>query len=263
MNISLRPLAASALLLSALTITSCSRYYYKPNGVNTPLFTGGNQGHLNLAGSIGSGDNTGVTNFFDVQGSYSPINHLGIIANYSTYNYTPDNYDYANGRVDAHANLFEAGIGGYYAVGKKKVKMVADFYGGGGVGSIRSDVDMKVNRFFLQPGIGMRTPWVDVAFNLRYSNVKYRDFDANGRDDVYLKNQNLIDQRGRRMDANSYGFFEPAITVRAGYKFAKVQFQGVLSQNVNNVYWDYNPARFTVGFYLSVEEIFDIAKGND
>src|SRR5262249_34071577 len=142
--------------------SSCHRYYYKPNAVNAPLFTDGGQGHINLGGSIGGSSKQydGNTYFFDAQGSVSPVNHLGIIANYSTYAYRPDDPDIAGGNVNAHAHLLEAGVGGYYAKGRK-FKMVADGYVGYGGGLINSDVNMRVHRFFVQPGIGVRSPGFD------------------------------------------------------------------------------------------------------
>lgn len=254
----------SLLIVPAIAFTSCTRYYYKPNGVNTPLFTDGGQAHIGLGGSTGDGDGAGTTNFFDVQASVSPIRHLGIIGNYSTYAFNPDNPDPVSGNVQARAQLIEGGVGGYYALGQKKVKMVVDLYGGVGTGSIRSDVNLDVTRLFLQPGIGMHSPWVDAAFNMRFSRVMYNNLNDNGRGQNYLVNKQLIDQYNgnRRIDQGGYSFFEPTITVRAGYKFAKAQFQMVLSHAVNNVPWHYNGSRFTAGFYLSIEDIIEAAQNN-
>jgi hypothetical protein len=242
--------------------SSCNRYYYKPNAVNAPLFTDGGQAHVNLAGSIGgsSKNSEGNTYFFDAQGSVSPVNHLGIIANYSTYAFKASNPDVANGNVNAHAHLLEAGVGGYYAKGKK-FKMVADGYVGYGGGIINSDVNMRVRRFFVQPGIGVRSPAFDAAFNLRISNVKYFDFDANGRDNDYLQQKELINSDGRRIDDKSYTFLEPSFTIRAGYKFAKVQLQMVLAQEATPVEWNYNAARFSAGIYFSIEDAIESGKG--
>lgn len=249
-------------IIPFIALTSCTRYYYKPNGVNTPLFTDGGQAHIGLAGSTGDGDGAGTTNFFDVQASVSPIRHLGIIGNYSTYAFNPDAPDPASGNVQARAQLIEGGVGGYYALGNRKVKMVVDLYGGGGTGSIRSDVDMDVTRLFLQPGIGMHSPWVDAAFNMRFSRIMYRNLDDNGRGNNYLISHQLMDiyNNNRRIDQGGYSFFEPTFTVRAGYKFAKAQFQMVISHPVNYVPWHYNGARFTAGFYLSIEDIIELAR---
>jgi len=244
-----------------IACSSCHRYYYKPNAVNAPLFTEGGQGHINLAGSIGgsSKDYDGNAYFFDAQGSVSPVNHLGIIANYSTYSYRADNPDVTNGNVNAHAHLLEAGVGGYYAKGRK-FKMVADGYIGYGGGLINSDVNMRVHRFFVQPGIGVRSPAFDAAFNLRISNVKYSGFDAKGHDNDYLQEKNLITSNGQRIDDKSYTFIEPSFTIRAGYKFAKIQLQMVLAQELTPVEWNYNAARFSAGFYFSIEDAIESAK---
>lgn len=248
-----------ALLCTAgIAATGCSRYYYKPTGVNAPMFTHGGQAHLNLAGNPFGGTDDGdneTTSFFDVQASYSPINHLAVMANYSTVAYRTLNPDPVTGRVDARANMLEGGIGGYYAAGKPKVKMVADLYVGGGSGNLSSDIDARVTKLFIQPGIGMRTPWVDVGFNFRFSNIQYSGVDDNGLGLGYLTGQGLYNPTTQRgIEDGSYTFFEPALTVRGGYKFAKVQLQLVLAEALTPVSWNYNHSRFTVGFYFSLEE---------
>ncbi len=206
-------------VVALLFLSSCSRYYYKPNAINTPMFTDGMQGHLVAAGSIGGdGDDGDRTTFADLQASFSPIKHLGIIGNYSTYNYSP----VSSTATPARAHILEGGIGGYIPVGERKVKMVAELYTGIGTGKLRSDVDMDVNRYFIQPGIGMRSPWVDAAFNLRWAFVNFSNLDDNGRGNTYLVEQQLVDMYGnRRIDKGSYTFVEPGLTVRGGYKFIK------------------------------------------
>lgn len=252
-------------VISLLT-SSCSRYYYKPNGVNVPLLTDGGQYHLNLNGSSSStsdgnnGANTNNINIIDVQASISPIKHLGIMGGYTSYNYTTTAPDFAAGNVNARATLAEAGIGGYIAPGGNKVKMVADFYGGWGIGNISSDIDARVNRLFLQPGIGVRSPWFDASFNPRIVSLGFTSFNANGRDSFYLRNQGLIDAGGVRFDSRRYTFFEPCFTIRAGYKFAKVQFQYVFSVPMSAMSWNTSPGRFSVGFYLGIEDIVQMVR---
>ncbi|HRP55968.1 hypothetical protein [Agriterribacter sp.] len=248
-----------------LACSSCTRYYYKPNAVNAPLFTDGGQAHLNVAGSIGgnSGDDDyeGTRYVFDLQASVSPVKHLGIIANYSTYGYTPDNPDAVNGNVDGKAHLLEFGIGGYYAKGNT-FKMVTDCYVGYGAGQIRSDVDMRIKRFFIQPGIGVRSPAFDAVFNLRFVNLNYDNFNAKGRSNDYLLQKDLINNSGRRIDNTSYAFVEPSFTIRTGYKFIKAQLQMVFAQEITSVPWHYNPSRYTVGLYFSLEDaIAEAMKG--
>lgn len=261
---------SALLILTAILIvgSSCNRYYYKPNGVNAPLFTDAGQAHLNVAGSIGGGNNidndieySGTRYAFDLQGSVSPIKHLGIIANYSTTKYIADNPDFASGNVDSKSHFLEFGAGGYYAKGKK-FKMVLDCYAGYGYGKITGDIDIRMNRIFLQPGIGLRSPAFDAAFNLRLVNVKYHHLDTKGRDNDYLLQQNLINSGGRRIDNTNYGFVEPSFTVRTGYKFLKVQLQMVIAEEMTSVQWHYSPYRYTVGLYFSLEDAIAEARNN-
>lgn len=261
----MKKLTLASLSLIAIISTGCNRYYYKPNAVNAPMFTDGGQYRLGAGGSVGDGDGAGNTSFFDVQAAASPIKYLGIIGNYSTYRFRPDNPDTSltSGNVNATAHLTELGVGGYYPLGGRKVKMVTDLYLGGGLGNIRSDVDMDVRKLFIQPGIGMASPWFDVGFSFRISNIKYDNFNSNGRSYGYLRDHQLIDNYGRRIQDGTYWFYEPTITLRAGYKFAKVQFQGAFAHEASYVPWLYNGARFTVGFYLSIEGLVEAARGDE
>jgi hypothetical protein len=251
-----------AYLLLALLLVGCNRYYYRPNAVNAPLFTGGGQAHL-AAGGIVSGDNSSNSNgnksswnstFFDLQASASPINHLAVLLDYSTYRYSTSNPD-ADGNVNASAHLLEGAIGGYYAKGRK-FKLVTDLFVGYGAGPIRSDVNMNVSRLFIQPGIGVHSPFLDAGFNLRISSVNYYRFDANGHDDAYLQDHSLIDGGGTRIDGRTYTFAEPSFTLRTGYRFVKLQMQAVLAQNLNIVPWHYNAFMYTVGLYFSLEDLW-------
>jgi hypothetical protein len=259
----MRPMFSFYMTAFLVIFCSCNRYYYKPNAVNVPLFTEGGQVHTSLSGSFGTAnkDYKGNTYFFDAQFAVSPINHLAIITNYSTYAYRTAKPDFAIGNVDANAHLLEGGIGGYYAQGNK-FKMVVDGYVGYGEGRMNSDVAMKFRRFFVQPGIGVRSAAFDASFNLRISNVRYFDFDAKGRDDGYLQDQNLIDAVSRRIDNKRYTFFEPAFTIRTGYKFAKVQLQMVLAHDLTPQLWQYNAVRFSAGVYFSIEEALEKANGH-
>jgi len=250
------------LALPLIFLSSCARYYYKPNAVNSPLFTKGGQAHVSIAGGIGSGNDNEEdrTTFADLQASFSPINHLGFIGSYSTFSYRPYTPDAASGHVSANAHLVEGGVGGYYASGGRKVKMVAELYVGGGVGKISSDVDMDVTRYFVQPGIGMRSPWVEAVFNLRWVSLNYSHLDDNGRGNTYLLDHQLVDIYNRGITKGNFIFVEPALTIRGGYKFIKVQLQLVGALPVSVVPWNYNGTRYTVGLQFAVEDLLEMAK---
>lgn len=256
-----------SLLATVLLISSCSRYYYKPNGVNVPQLTKAGQFHLTGTGSISSesdvnGTSTNTMSVTDIQASGSPLNHLGIMAGYSSYNYTTTVPDFASGNVNAKANLAEIGVGGYYAVGGERIKMVVDLYGGVGFGNIQSDIDANVTRMFLQPSIGMRSNWFDVAFAPRLVNLKFSDLNTKGRSMDYLIQQGLYIPGGTTIDGNNYTFFEPSLTMRAGYKFVKVQFQYVLSIPTTAIAWNHSPGRLSFGLHFALEDLLSTMKGN-
>ena len=243
-----------SLLLIVCCLSSCSRYYYKPNGVNAPMLTTARDAHL-------AANTTNDGSFVNVQGAYSPINHLGIIGTFNTYAYKASNPDAASGNVDASARLAELGAGYYYTMGKK-VKLLFDIYGGGGFGSMQSDVDMSVFRGFVHPGVGIRTPYFEFVFNYRLSALKYYNLNANGHDSTYLQQQNLVYGNGRRIDNTGYLFAEPAVTMRGGYKFIKLQAQFVTATAISHVPWEYNNSIFTVGATFELEDLLKIINNN-
>ena len=210
-------------------LCSCGRYYYKPNGVNAPLLTNANEAHF-------SGNVSGDGAFTDMQASYSPINHLGIIGNFSTYSYKASDADIASGNVDAHAHLAELGAGYYYAT-RGDVKIVGELYGGAGGGKLQSDVNLNFFRSFIQPGLGVRTPYFELSINCRISDIKYSSLNSNGHDSAYLAQQNLTYGNNKSITNKNYFFAEPAVTFRGGYKFIMVQSQYVISNAISRVPW--------------------------
>ena len=227
-----------------LCLCSCDRYYYQPNGVHAPLLVAANDAHL-TATEDGSNRN--------IQAAYSPIKHLGIIAGYSSFSYKADKVDVNAGDVDAHAHLAEMGAGYYYAVGKK-AKVLWDIYGGVGGGKLTSDVNMHFFRPFIQPGAGLRTPYFDIAFNYRFSGIRYSQLDVNGHDATYLEQHNLVNG-DRSINGTTYFFGEPSITLRGGYKFLKLQVQLVSSHAISNVPWSYNNSELTLGIHFALEDL--------
>ena len=236
------------MLLLACGLCSCNRYYYKPNGVNAPLFTEAKQAHLAASA-------TPDRAFTDVQVAYSPINHLGIIGNFSTFSYKASDADVSSGNVDAKAHLAELGAGYYYATGKK-VKLIYDVYAGAGGGAMKSDVNMNFIRAFVQPGAGIRTPWFEMSLNYRCSAIRYYDLNTNGHDITYLQQHNLV-YGNRRIDNTDYLFAEPAITFRGGYKFIKVQTQYVIANPISNVPWQYYNTLINFGLSFELEDLLD------
>ena len=247
--------SVNSITISLLVIccSSCSRYYYKPNAVNAPLLTA--PGQVHVAGSI---DNSSDGPSVDMQGAWSPVNHLGIIANFSNFQHSQNNPDAQLGQVDAVARFAEAGAGYYYAYGSKKISLVLDAYGGPGIGYLKSDINSDFARLFIQPGVGVRTYFAELVFNWRLSGIHYFDLNTNGHDDAYLQQQDLLTASGRRIDNGSYVFSEPSVTFRAGYKMLKFQVQYVWANSLSNVPWNYNTSLLSIGLSFKLEEAKDM-----
>jgi hypothetical protein len=251
--------------LCSLLLGGCARYYYQPNTVNAPLLSDKNQ--LHIAGTIGGGEETydnrsGNRLLMDIQGAFSPVRHLGIMANYSTWNYWADRIDVPAGHVDAHASLGEIGVGTYFTRGNKdRAQFVGEIYAGFGKGNLESDVDLKVNKFFIQPGLGLRHKVIDAAFHLRYSMINYYDLNSNGRNMQYLIDHNLFDPyRNEGIEDGLKVFIEPSFTLRTGYKFLRFQMNWTLSAPISHVPWNHNGSRFSFGIYFSLEEALDLSR---
>lgn len=253
----IRPVPAKAWVLGAIGVTalvlsSCSRYYYQANTVQAPML--GKRHDANVTVSV---DEWSESSTFNVQAAYSPVDYLGIIGGWSNFNYRAPTPEPEAGDVNAHARLLEIGAGGYYPVFKngRGLELIADAYAGYGGGALESDVDMNFSRVFIQPGFNLSTPYFDAGFHTRFVGIKYRDFDDNGRGEDYIRQQGLAGIT----DGRHY-FFEPALTLRGGYKFVKLQAQLVGTVPLGQVDWHYNETHLTLGLYFSIDDLLTFTR---
>lgn len=248
--------AATSIVAICVLLGGCSRYYYQPNSVNAPMLSEQHDANIVVNGSWGDDDVNGSvakSHVINVQGAYSPLPYFGIIGGYTGFGYNIQNDpDPQTGRVDASAHLLEIGVGGYYPVYRMGTSMslIADAYAGFGGGNLNSDVNMGVNRLFVQPGFSLRTPYGDVGVHARLSGLKFGSFDANGRSEEYINEQNLAGIT----DGRTY-FVEPAVTIRGGYKFIKIQLQHVWSAPTKTIPWNHNDNLTTIGLFFSIDDL--------
>jgi len=203
-------LLQSALLILLLAGTSCSTTLYKSNTVNTPLF--------HEAGEVRIGAGPG-----NVQAAYALTDRIGIMGNFYWERYNKDNKDNSG-------HLIEVGAGYFQPVHKN---LIFETYGGVGLGKITfrqqnqagtsiRNYDVNGMRLFLQPGIGYCTPYFEAAFTPRLSFVSYSNFSAFGYPPQELETEHLDKEI---IENTLWMFIEPAITLRGGYKWIKVQVQ--------------------------------------
>ena len=240
--------------------SSCSRYYYQPNAVNAPMMKEKGDLKIGISGTTSSGDLNGTntsSSILNLQTAYSPIQYLGLMVNYSNYNYSFGEEDPSKGDVDANAGLFEGGVGGYYPIINREsgFGLIADTYVGYGGGKLSSDVNMNFNRLFIQPGINVTFPYFDIGLATRISGIKYSNFDAHGMSPEYISQQGLTEITQKR-----HYFFEPALTLRAGYKFIKAELQVVGSTPMNELDWESNGTVVTFGIHFSLMDAIKFGK---
>ncbi|MGC9374354.1 MAG: hypothetical protein ACP5DQ_04855 [Bacteroidales bacterium] len=228
-----KPLQLLLLVLPLGFLYSCSPEYI-PNMANSPMFS--NQGELQATVATG-------TSNFDAQTAYAITDHIGIMVNGSYGNETNDTTD------DFHKHAFiEAGLGYYEKIGEN---VRYEIYGGYGFGknegyfedavfdSQRTDADMQ--RFFVQPGIGISSGILDGSFSPRFVLVK-------------------MTPNGDTFETGGYNtFFEPIITSKIGYKWVKFVAQFGFSVPIGNddLHFDYQPFIVNFGLNFNIGRKYD------
>lgn len=274
----MKPRIYAALLCSAaIAVTSCNKHIYVPNQVNAPLL----KERYEFKGSITP------TN---LQGAFAITDNIAIMAS-GQYLYGFNYLDPANEtNTDndilvsnrTRGGLVEGAIGYFKPFGPTK-KMVFDVYAGYGSGGFKTltreynsndgtnanDYMIK-NRFskvFVQPSIGFVNPIVETIFTSRFSMVNF------------YNNQLGIkafegDETGKadfmRINDKPIAFYEPAFTVRVGYRYVKFQSQLQFSVPLNNDGWNdysnhnmnqyFQQVSFTMGVAVNIAHWYDDMK---
>jgi hypothetical protein len=235
-------LQITTLVLAIAILSSCSTTMYTTNAVNVPLLKEKGEIKVNLTQN-------------DLQAAVAVSDNIGIIANGYYKNYEGDNsYRHSGG-------MGEAGIG--YLMNREN--LMIETYIGGGVGKIHkqeqftnpdnstymANFDANAAKGFIQSNFGLRSKYFDVALTPKFSFVKYSNFSSANYTNDKLKDDYLNDNR---LTDPLYVFAEPAITVRGGYKFIKLQAQYGITVNLGG-----QAIRKTPDF-ASLGLVIDIAK---
>jgi hypothetical protein len=204
-----------------ICLNSCAPAYV-PNMVNQPLLH--KEGDLKVSVSSGSSG-------FDPQIAYAVTNQIGIMANGSFAHYEENNQD--NTSTNNHKHQFFEFGSGYYEM----LNPITCFevYGGYGLGSVNgnysdlweSHSDSRINRLFIQPGVGITNDFIDASFSPR---IVWVDIIQSG-------------------DHVSQLLFEPALTAKFGYKHVKGIFQIGFSGPIGQDHYRflYQPFMLSVG----------------
>ena len=203
------------ILAPGIVLFGCSPMYYAPNTQNVPLLSHKDEYNISVSGN---------SNLLELQTSWSPVNHLGLQLNGSWY--MPQKSDSG----DRGAGYFtDAGLGYYKAFGPNDI-LVFETYAIGGIGGVRNtfapradgntfgSLYSNVGRYGIQPVFGVKWKYVDAAVSARFVGLSYFNTSGNFMFD-HVDQQTYLAQ-------NRHSFLvEPAVTLRAGVDFLKVQLQ--------------------------------------
>lgn len=220
-----------------ILMTNCTHYYYVPPAQNVPLFK--EQGELRVNASAGAGDESRST---DIQAAYAITNKFALMSNFMTarggeVNSITD--DWAKG------NYIDGAFGYYQTV---RTHGVFEVYGGfGGSSQFHyygdgSTSELGFTRAFIQPSIGLRSKYVEIAFTSGFSNVNFHRVEMDSLTPAF----DSFSINGL-MENNNFILFEPALTLRLGWKHFKVQGQVNTSQNLSNATAPFENLKFSAG----------------
>ncbi len=237
-------ISLSAVAVGIAALSSCTTTMYTTNAVNAPLLKERGEIKINVTQN-------------DLQAAVAVTDHIGIMANGYYKNYEGDNNYRHNG------GMGEVGIG--YLLNSENNNLVMETYVGGGLGKVYKQEQFNSNspasymasfnanaaKGFVQSNLGYRSKYFDVALTPKFSFVKYSNFSQSNYTNDQLKEDYL---NNNRLTDPLFVFAEPAITVRGGYKFIKVQAQYGVTLNLGG-----QSIRRTPDF-ASLGLVIDIAK---
>lgn len=219
------------VVASALLLASC-RTSYLPNQPNVPLMSEGDEFHLGInAGSNG----------YVGQIAYSPYYHWAIAATGNTFSLYGDTISGSNYEF-GFRHLYGEAVTGYYTRLDKYWRF--ELLGGIGRGHIGHPVAGRevFNKYIIQPSIGISAVNVDFGFTPRIT---------------FYDRVHVLRYSQKQDDPAKASFFEPVLTLRAGYQEFKFQVQAGLSIPLQNTSISRQSTFIGFGAHINLTKDFD------
>ncbi len=231
----------SVFIAPVILFSSCATTLYTTNAVNVPLLKEKGEVKLNVTQK-------------DLQAAVAVSDKIGIMVNgfYDNYNGS-NNYQHGGG-------MGEVGVGHLL---NSESHLVMETYVGAGLGKVykqqqytnsandnyMASFNVNATKAFIQSNLGYRSKYFDVALTPKFSFVKYSNFSQSNYSDEQLK-ENYLDNN--RLTDPLFVFAEPAITVRGGYKFIKLQAQYGVTLNVGGQMIKHSPDFGSIGLVIDI-----------
>lgn len=225
------------ILLFSSSCKVTDQYYYAPSENN--LLTLSKKNDLQLSGTVSLSEKS----IKNIQVGYSPIRHIGIIANYMRYDNTnnvyPFEYSPDTWSNDNEMTSKSIAVGGY--IFRKKPFLLRpllpkkllpengflfDVYAGIGNGAIdrfyqdgRTEVNLRFNKWFVRGGVHYRFGSLGASYTFQYSQLNYTSLFVHANPfmfpyDVFeeLEDNNVVDT------------YASTFRIEYGIKYGKVIF---------------------------------------
>jgi hypothetical protein len=238
-----------ALFFLPFLFCSCSHYYYVPNTQNVPLFREKNE--YRFSGSLAGGEESSSK---ELQAAYSVTDHIGVMANFmsSKGGTISDNNNWARG------NYFDAAFGYFKPVSKYGV---FEIYGGVGGSSqyhhyitpfsfngtfSAGTADLSFTKVFVQPSFGFTTNGFDITASTRICLLTFNSVvnQISGN----INESNILNN----ISGEIHLFLEPAITIRGGWKYVKLQLQASTASYLNNPDLHFEAYHLSIGLHIAI-----------
>lgn len=241
-------------LLSAAMLFSGCQQMFVPNMQNVPM-------------SKEKGEVKVMLNPQNVQASYTPTDHLGIMANgfFRNNNWSVSigntTNDFTNETV-----LGELGAGYYTTFGSQN-NMVFETYAGAGIGNVthtieetngedsvlaKGNLSPNLTKYFIQPSLGYASDNFEIAFTPRITSVKFSDSVVN------ITKGDLNNNDFSNYDpTTSYLFFEPGLTFRGGVEPVKAHLQMAYSYKITEEPLEHKEFILNFGLHINVTKALD------
>lgn len=228
-------------------MTGCTHYYYVPPTHNVPLFREKNEVRItaNVSNDVGVG--------VDIQAAYAMTKKFAVMTSFSS---VKDEYEVDLGK----GNYFDLALGYFKPLDKNTL---FEIYGGFGSstqnhkygyyndGSPGAEAHLSFIKLFLQPSLGYTSNGFDVAVTAGLSNIIFREINNRvSHGSPHYEEVNLISKN------RSSFLFEPSLTVRGGWKYAKVQAQILYSKNLSHSELNFFSYRSSLGLTFAFAERF-------
>jgi hypothetical protein len=228
----------------AFTCSSCYHVYYAPNTPNVTQFTEKNEARISLGLISGFDSEFGGG---DLQFAYAPAEHVGFMVNGFSVSKSENTIN--DRREKGTGSYGEFGIGYFNTIDKKK-EWTYEIYGGLGAGGVKSDYGagenskVSVSKLFLQPAIGYKWDYLELAFAPRFAYVNWKVKQMVSTESSV---QNDMEYIRRQPDFFS---FEPGLILRGGGKGLKAQIGMTVGSGAN--YLGYDAPRESIVGYIGL-----------